>query len=105
MKPEDQRIAIAEACGWKKHTRAADGFAGSVQEQGWLNPDGLFLPPRMLPDYLHDLNAIHEAEETLNDLGLNHMVQFLYEIPGRFWRATAAQRAEAFLRATGKWVD
>jgi hypothetical protein len=66
------------------------------------------------PDFLHDLNAMHEAEETLNAHQSIAYIDELFKVRhgGSFngkWQnivlATAAQRAEAFLRTTGKWDD
>jgi hypothetical protein len=101
MTPEQQRVAIAEACGWKTGYRDA---VSSVTA---------------LPDYLNDLNAMHEAEKVLgilergtyqNILGLacggireddgGHFVSHRESI-----HATASQRAEAFLRTIGKWKE
>ena len=92
MSPRAQRIAIAEACGWKDEIVKA--FHG-------------------LPDYLNDLNAMHEAEElfyakadTLEGAermrGYSTWLCHLAKYP---LRATAAQRAEAFLRTIGKWEE
>ena len=57
-------------------------------------------------DYCTDLNAMHEAERFLRDANLlfeygmhisnSHHYEYLL-------RATARQRAEAFLRTLGKW--
>ena len=61
MTPEAQRIAIAEACGWsyeKNETYAPDGAF-------WWSKNPEF------PDYLNDLNAMHEAENTLTYEQLN----------------------------------
>lgn len=100
MSPEAQRIAIAEACGWVPYS----------QEK---NPSFWFPPSasrgmhelhrtRMLPDYLHDLNAIHEAEKRLlgdnwgdyyRALGMRQQ-QYAEE---RAIFSTAAQRAEALI--------
>jgi len=107
MTPEAQRIAIAEACGWKTEYRDA---VSSVTA---------------LPDYLNDLNAMHDAEEhaihNLMDadewgeygmllkrshphgLFLNGEVD--YHDLATILHATAAQRAEAFLRTIGKWEE
>ena len=108
MNNEKQRIAIAEACG-------------IVSQDQW---GSLYKTPRGIlrdcPDYLNDLNAMHRAEEVL--LG-DQRIAFLDELldvlgleigPGGWdmdfisvWqmtRATAAQRAEAFLRTIGKWA-
>ena len=110
MKPEKQRIAIAEACGWV--FRDGGNFAGVAQK--------LVEPPhgrlthimthkaaiRSTPDYLNDLNAMHEAEKTLDYNDLNDMeesVSFHFGVTP--FHATASQRAEAFLRTVGKWEE
>lgn len=83
MTPEKQRIAIAEACGW--HV---------IYDK--------------LPNYLNDLNAIHEAEKTLNNDQLLRYHGMLLNMCGRSMYASmaqAAQRAEAFLKTTGKWEE
>jgi hypothetical protein len=65
-----------------------------------------------LPDYLNDLNAMHEAEKMLTE---SQSAQYERRLMGsrsfvgaaEFWiyHATAAQRAEAFLRTIGKWEN
>lgn len=145
MTPEAQRIAIAEFCGYiwyrapidrhfpEKRYRflaipvvweyegqvdiwkvRADGTEVIIKIESWLKAQGA-----TLPDYLNDLNAMHEAEKNL-DTGLAK--QFAWELhkvmPGQqSWpprsplhtyiilHATAAQRAEALLRSIGKWVE
>jgi hypothetical protein len=72
-----------------------------------------------LPDYLNDLNAMHEAEKMLDITKVEEYCSTLVRIvrhslgiddyesiyPTRFAvYATAAQRAEAFLRTIGKWT-
>jgi hypothetical protein len=56
-------------------------------------------------NYCNDLNAMHEAEDELS--GNQYMVyaNILGAVEGSLFgiRATARQRAEAFLRAMGKW--
>lgn len=60
-------------------------------------------------DYCNDLNAMHEAEGTLKIMKKIEMERLLErEIIGSdylIWRATARQRAEAFLRTLGKWKE
>jgi hypothetical protein len=79
MTPEAQRIAIAEACGWT------------------------------MPDYLNDLNAMHEAlkvqtPEFRTDFReiifkmANNQNQNIFELEADDW-------AEAFLRTIGKWEE
>jgi hypothetical protein len=107
VNPEQQRIAIAEACGWTKirlHPR-------------WVSDIGSEFPPTLcgthpskgrpegipwwgpLPDYLNDLNAMHEAERRL-EAEDNHAYgcycSELYEKYGNTVSLTAAQRAKAF---------
>lgn len=63
----------------------------------------------LLPDYLHDLNAMHELEILLDyeQRSKYFTILALYvdgvgTCPGM---ATAAQRAEAYLKVMGKWGD
>jgi len=121
MKPEQQRIAIAEACGWTdvkgtKGVHPKARFKGCGYADDWI----------ALPDYLNDLNAMAEAEKTLSwkDEGpatsqrrryLMNLEAVISGPPNRFGErpnrtlsvpfATAAQRAEAFLRTIGKWEN
>jgi len=102
MTPEAQRIAIAEACGWRCTASFKEAFAC------WVKPDGMDHQTEWLPDYLEDLNAMHEAEGILNEKQAHVMNDTLWDLMlGRkyLWHATAAQRAEAFLRTLGKWED
>jgi hypothetical protein len=123
MTPEEQRIAIAKACGWKisnlsvgrycwSHPRLCAIGGPSVLAQG--DPVGL-------PDYLSDLNAINEAVLSLTgpqqDDFQEHLWRVVAEKPEQVdgrktykdWRnytnATARQRAEAFLRTLNLWVE
>lgn len=72
--------------------------------------------PETLPDYLNELNAMHEAEKTLTKEQCNQFNSLLMDtkLPRKemtsesekwSWHATAAQRAEAFLRTIGKWEE
>ena len=109
MNKEAQRIAIAEACGWTeiKPQRATTGI--SDYPTGKLNgvrKDGS--RDYYVPNYLKDLNAMHEAEKVLNEKQDHIMNDTLWDMcEGRkyLWHATASQRAEAFLRTIGKWEE
>jgi hypothetical protein len=95
--PEAQRIAIAGACGWRKDKRGL----------GWLNPSGEYSEP---PDYLNDLNAMHEAEKRMPASCWTRYCQHLARLGKGSVRfvsvhSTAAQRAEAFLRTLNLWTD
>lgn len=113
-----QQIAIAKACGWREafpqkgdaHPETKRG--GILLPYYWVNE--ITHERRMeLPDYLNDLNAMHEAEKILDFAQMCMMGEILREIEmrteqarGSFrWHTTAAQRAEAFLRTLGKWQD
>lgn len=58
-------------------------------------------------NYCNDFNAMKSAEDTLTDEEMGVMVFWLSHICkiGTYWRATARQRAEAFLRTLGKWEE
>jgi len=110
MTPEKQRIAIAEACGWRIERRDITGY--SVWEPGAEVPAQLTNNlENKLPDYLSDLNAMHEAELAMfgKDWDEEPWARYkdcLYqviELHRHVLNATAAQRAEAFLRTIGKW--
>jgi hypothetical protein len=152
MNEEKQRIKIAEACGWRfnkiskficgetyevispdlkksygwcetyrtKHSRSGmdvENFPYQTIEQVLIHAS--------IPDYLNDLNAMHEAEKVLSDeqymsFGKAHFEDFSYyghcgriayrntpEESGRvrYLSLTAAQRAEAFLKTLELWEE
>ena len=100
MKPEEQRIAIAEAVGW----------TGIYYNQGvWMGTrpkedrDSYYLP-----DYLHDLNAMHEAENTLTKKQKKEYEENLSGLKYCGFMlcfATSSQRAEAFLKTLNLWKN
>ena len=105
MNTEQQRIAIAEACGWQF---IPEYYHGKDQppEFTTVTPDGRHLCG-YYPDYLNDLNAMHEAEKILSPTSEIEWHNQLQNVCGCSWRvmirATAAQRAEAFLRTLNLW--
>jgi len=144
MTDQEINIAIAEACGWKLfvirkplyapfdlYRPNAQGYTGNIAE-AWKvaedvakkyvtgpaynnEPDKVVMEPAPVPDYCHDLNVMHKAEEFITDwvayrIELSKVVGVGYapdlDICGdikAFINATARQRAEAFLRTIGKW--
>jgi hypothetical protein len=113
MKPEQMRIKIAEACGWRHEPSRGDWCFQSPDGRYWHTSAGI-------PDYLNDLNAMHEAEKVLSDgqrmTYYGHLVSIARKSLGidpceshyqpKFTtHATAAQRAEAFLCTVGRWVE
>ncbi len=111
MSPEKQRIVIAEACRflppfetYKEWEDAIDCGPNEIEVLRDKND-------RRVPDYLEDLNAIHQAEIAFADQEDGRFIfEFrcaLHTILGHDGtmavHANATQRAEAFLRAIGKW--
>ena len=126
MTPEEQRIAIAEACGFVKVPCPNSSLAGNApfhpQPKTFWAESYWGKDVVGVPDYLNDLNAMHEAEKILRgptDDEESERSRYSENIilavaNGQevvdvwYWEhitATAAQRAEAFLRTIGKWVD
>jgi hypothetical protein len=103
MSEEEQRIAIAEACGWEKK------YSSMYDKKCWYNKLGTKVTPTQdqLPDYLNDLNAMHEAEKifdyALYCRYINELCDVTIKGNNSMYMATAAQRAEAFLKTIGKW--
>lgn len=93
MTPENQRIAIAEACGYADIWEGVPGRFNGCLNREWSS----------IPDYLNDLNAMHEAEKVLH--GKHNGTDWLRNIyePSIHPCATAAQHAEAFLRTLNLW--
>ncbi len=125
MKAEEQRVAIGRFAGW-----ICIGGCCASDYHGWIrkgvaSSDGM-LP---LPDYLNSLDAMHEAEKVLltgdgwqerleryssklmaamEDADPVIHVRFMNNrVALRYYtlHAPAAQRAEAFLKATGLWKE
>ena len=110
MDKEKQRIKIAEVCGWK------DIFVENNRTLlGKHEPESMGRDYLDVPDYLNDLNAMHEAEKKMtlqqvSDFGkrLERIVIPFHasaNVSGQIWHATAAQRAEAFLRTLNLWEE
>ena len=122
MTPEAQRIAIAEAFGWtqlKPHSLYPERLVGMLPKQH-PNYHASNSPCDTVPDYLSDLNAMHEAEDVLSDARVQRYVDHLANVTNahletngvrygvNYWsiyHATASQRAEAFLRTLNLWDD
>jgi len=115
MKPEEQRIAIAEACGWELKSNGLSPMWSWQNESlthriKWVAHKEM-ASQGVLPDYLNDLNAMHEAEKTLNFFKKAEYARMLTSIAWQSEQpffapmtATAAQRADAFLRTIEKWA-
>ena len=105
MTEQEQRIAIGKLCGW------------------WVMWDDEYGPLRgrkdqtssvyLVPDYLNDLNAMHEAEKVLSYV---QMLVFCTNLTGILMRSgeacrfdivhsSASQRAEALLMTLWLWDE
>lgn len=110
MKPHEQQRAIALSCGWKDQGE-------QHEEYRWIPPPPHDWPrtwrnkPVYPPDYLHDLNAMHEAEKMLTGGLLQGSTMYKYTrllhelTAGMGHLATSQQRAEAFLKAFDLWTE
>ena len=95
---------IALFCGW-----AFDNYA----THPWISPNGTGF--RYPPEYVENLNRMHEAEKHLSESQLSAYVGELANViingenkttlGNQMWHATASQRAEAFLKTIGKWEE
>jgi hypothetical protein len=94
MTDEQINAAIAKACGWTEFRDNVTAKAPGEQ----LNR--VFF----IPDYCNNLNAMHNAEATLTEDQLWRMAREIERNDEQwYFRATAQQRAEAFLKTLGKW--
>lgn len=130
MSPEQQRIKIAEACGWTDcnwyEDNAGPGFwngypptvIGVDKSGDWQAVKAQHHKP--LPNYTASLDAMAEAEKVLTDEEwVDYCAELVNRAPTfpqyglgsgtdkarRLASATAARKAEAFLRAKSPWQD
>jgi len=121
MTDEQIHVAIAKACGWSEIQKSEYAPFGKPYLVG-RSPNKSVENLLNIPDFCNDLNAMHEAEEILS---ANQRIDFacyltepvrdqIYDVmpndlhyPVCFpaIHATAAQRAEAFLRALNLWAE
>lgn len=115
MTDTEINIAIAEACGWEP------GVESERPYRSIWKRENVKARACDLPDYCHDLNAMHEAESFLSHIQRNQFAGLLLiatrsdawekqrdymlcELRNDDWliaHATARQRAEAFLHVKG----
>lgn len=111
MTPEEQRIALAEWAGWK-YSPAANSSIKHEAIMAWYRPGNSPWHLEQLPDYLNDLNAVHELEMKLTDEEFDKFRWVLWDLVKRGsvkeWEraqlsSTAAQRCEALLKTLNLW--
>ena len=97
MTDEQINISIAEARGWKYEKNETHAPDGSF----WWSKEPEF------PNYLNDLNAMHEAEKVFDTAlycrYINELCDLTIKGNNSMYMATARQRAEAFLKTIEKW--
>lgn len=104
--------------GWEFDPKEAHHWTSRGR---WVKPpSGELVFRHAIPDYFNNLNAMHEAEALLDYDGQVAFVTALCPLVGltgenNYWydlecheawkmvNATAAQRAEAYLKTIGKW--
>ena len=120
MTEQEQQVAIADFCGFHDCRPAQCPLSSP-----WVNYEAGECKS-IVPDYLHDLNAMRDAENKLNEQQQSDYFDALWHhlpcdqnngpmeeggddvmTPSGFMQvhATAAQRAVALLRTIGKWKD
>lgn len=97
-------VAIAEACGW------TDILAPTSPPEFNRRPTGIRdgFERKQIPNYVHDLNDMRDAERVLNEKQYIAFMKHLGERSKKrrdIWNAPACHRAEALLRALGKWKE
>ena len=125
MSPEAQRVAIAEACGWKYvHLNGCMDFAMVAPGESWHlstysdggrwidgkpSKDAKISSVGMPPDYLNSIDAMQSALQMQTvghciyfDRGLSNIAKegstLVSLLPASTW-------AECFLKTIGKWED
>jgi hypothetical protein len=119
MEKELQLITVAKACGWIIEPYQYGGYKVKKDPRDcWFTGE----LPTLIPDYLNNLNAMHEAEKSLT---VKQQHKFAEEVGRIIYRgelsvpdfrdnwymcylmmqATATQRAEAFLRTLNLWKE
>lgn len=128
MKPDKQRIAIAEACGWLQKTEynslagwhkmtntiVDEFFCKYTYDKDTKQRIGyVWKATSELPKYLTDLNAMHEAE-VLNFRSISAVERYRAALHGVLVAkfavesditSCASHRAEAFLRTLNLWEE
>jgi len=97
MTDKELRVKVAELCGWESFPLSDD------YPNWWKKGKDERINWNYLPDYPNDLNAMHEAENTIHNESFDNpeWLEYLHNldvvINQRRAHATARQRAEAFV--------
>jgi hypothetical protein len=100
MNANEQITAIAKACGWKYQWDGGD-------REYWYDKGGKRIQDFNPNNVLNDLNAMHEVEKTLSIKCEEYLstLDALTYTHFDYVTATAAQRAEAFLKTLNLWTE
>lgn len=123
MKPEIQRIKIAEACGWTFHPPPynTEPYSDAFKSEAlacWVAPGDDFWQQRQPPDYLNDLNAVYVAKCTLLttrelcDAFNSRLISERpcgedrkFEVQKWSWGQSAEHQCRALLQVINLWQD
>ena len=110
MTNEQINEAIAKLKGWTKINELDKGYGlppDFTNKTDYLGRPIKNYPVWEIPDFCNDLNLMHELERTMGDPQLWVEYQsYLSDAMGHVgwvYHATAAERAESFLKTIGKW--
>lgn len=132
MNEQEQREAIAEACGKSQlyavmkggyyYRPNAHGYTTDMS-QAWhttkqtaeselVSGEPMSIVPVPPPDYLHDWNATHQMVNSLSEvcrgrwlITLDALTDSTEWLPDRIMKAPQSKWCEAFLRVNGLWKD
>jgi len=116
MNIKKQQMAIAKVFGWTHFRTVPDEIQPDIERlEGQNHSFFLSLGFFEVPDYLNDLDAMHEAENMLTLEQHSYYRENLAMVVGftdisptggrAYVSATASQRAEAFLRTLDRWEE
>ena len=105
-------IAIAEFCGWTK-IESLSPYGGHTHGINPNQPESMWpWQTSPIPNYCGDLNAMNQAEKRLFDYQWDDYIDWLATGLGvrvddtmEIMHASALQRAEALVKAIGKWEE
>jgi len=105
---------IAEACGWKLKSNGLNPMWSWQNESlthriKWVANKEM-ASQGVLPNYVNDLNAMHEVQKVLTNTQWGVYVNYLTATTKHDYRracaeASARQKAEAFLKTFGEWEE
>lgn len=119
MTPDEINRAIAEHCGWMAHPTCKSVWRTPEQARRNIDLIGTASGPWSTelsgpPNYYGDLNALHEALQSLTEIELFRYADEVCELAydghhdadiQMILKMEAKELAECYVRAIGKWRD